>query len=122
MILPVFLFTVTSATIAGKELAKPPIATPRPLTTLPLPSFDAATFGFQFAAFATASSTPIQRALPFVWVASMFWIRNAIGSMPAVVRERVDHLLGGEQRLRRARRAEPDALEEAVVAVDDACS
>ena len=83
MILPVFLLTVMSAMIAGKAFAKPPIATPRPLTTLPLSSFDADTFGFQSAAFETASSTPIQRALLFTSVASMFLMRNAIGSSPA---------------------------------------
>jgi hypothetical protein len=53
------------------------------LTTFPVPGFDPETAGFQFAVLATALRTAIHRPTPFVWLASMFWIRNAIGSIPA---------------------------------------
>ena len=61
MIFPVFLFTLMSAITAGRAFEKPPIATPRPVTTSPFPRFEAGTCGFQFAAFATAFSTLTQR-------------------------------------------------------------
>jgi len=48
---------------------------------LPFARLEAGTFGFQLAAWATAFMTPIQRALPFSAVASMFSVRKAIGSM-----------------------------------------
>ena len=108
-----------SATTAGKALAKPPIATPRPLTTLPLASFEADDLrlpvgGLRRRRRARRSSGRCCSSS----VASMFLMPERDRVEPGLVGERVDHLLGGEQRLRRCRGAEPDALEEAVVAVD----
>ena len=79
-ILPVFLFTSMSATTPVWLDANVPKPKPRPVTTSPFCRLEAATFGFQPAASVEASSTDSHRA-PAVVVPSMFFRRNAIGSM-----------------------------------------
>src|SRR5439155_4702125 len=79
-ILPVFLFTSMSATTPVWLDANVPKPKPRPVTTSPFCRLEAATFGFQPAAIVAASSTDSQRD-PRGVVPSMFWRRNAIGSI-----------------------------------------
>ena len=60
---------------------------PRPLTTLALERFDAATFACQFASFATLVSTFFQRSATsgtVLVVVATFWSRNATGSIFAI--------------------------------------
>src|SRR5579871_2780721 len=57
------------------------MATPRPVTVLPLFRLEAATCGFQLADLETSWRTVIHRATPLTCVASMFCSRKAIGSM-----------------------------------------
>ena len=92
-ILPVFTFTSMSATFAACELAKPPIAMPRPLRISPVCFTELVTLDCQFAAFATpvSASRHCQRpGFPVVTPAPvpsgavlMLFSRNWYGSCPA---------------------------------------
>ena len=78
--LPVFLFTVTSATMRDLAVRVQAEAVAAAVTTSPDWRFDAATLGFQPAAIVAPSMTARYRA-PITLVGSMFLLRNAIGSM-----------------------------------------
>src|SRR6266567_717451 len=95
-ILPVFLFTSISTTTAENVAghARGPNETPRPVTTVSLERFEAATLGCQLDAVATAFSTARKRSwkrqvtgtapawtLPLSCVFLTFWRRNATGSI-----------------------------------------
>src|SRR5262249_9739573 len=93
-ILPVLTLTSMSATFAAWELAKPPMAMPRPFRIVPVCLVEFATFGCQFAALATALSASRHchwpGAVPATdWPApvpsgfvEMLFSRNWYGSLP----------------------------------------
>ena len=110
MILPVFLFTWMSATTAACEPAKPPSAMPRPVTMLPVCEVRVGDLRLPVRELRDRG----QDVLPAVPVSgrssALVALRrcSGAGTRPgpcfAAYGELVDHLLGGERRLRRARR------------------
>ena len=108
--MPLFLFTWTSATMPTWLDANVPKPKPRPVTMLPLPRFDAATFGFQ----PGRKRRTVEHREP-----AGAGHRRPVDVLPAErdrvhvhrVRELVHDLLAGEELLRSARRPEEVALE-----------
>ena len=81
-ILPVFMFTSISAMQQACELAKPPIAIPRPVRMTPVCLTEFATRGCHFASVAADVSTSRHWLKPsFTFCCVMFWSRNWYGSM-----------------------------------------
>ena len=78
MIFPVRLFTSMSATTAACELAKPPIAIPRPDTMFSFERLEAATRGCQPAMLAAAARASRHCPKPsFTCAVAMFCNRNS---------------------------------------------
>ena len=119
MILPVFLFTSMSATQPRHRVrVELPNAMPRPVTTLALERFEAATLRLPVRVLRHVGEhvlPPLRDVRNRLVGVAMFWSRNATGSIFATYASSSISLLGGERRLRGVRRPQERRLEVVVL-------